>query len=201
MRTETSRKTQRVLQVVAAAFGKVYAGQFRIRFPVIGYGRDYAGVEGADGYHVLQRRAHGVAGEALYVADHHLVGAGAESFFQRLNFGRGAAAAGRGIGLVRHEHRMRRHLLFLKAVNILRLGYEFFHHGGHMVGIKAGDVEGGVRAFGQQQARERLHSAAAGEGFVFYDHGHRGGSDYQPVAAAVKRQGGFRNVFRGGGRA
>ena len=122
VRTEAGRETQRVLQVVMTALGKVNAGQFGVRLLVVGYRRNYAGVEGPYRYHVLERSAHGMAGEAFHVADYHLSNAGAECLFEGLHFGRGAAAAGRGVGLMRHEHRIGSHLLFLQAVDVLHLG-------------------------------------------------------------------------------
>ena len=201
MRAEARGEAQRVLQVVVAALGKVYAGQFGVRFLIVRDRRDYARVQRADGYHVLQRRAHGVAGEAFHVAHHHFVHAGAEGFLERFDLGRGAAAAGRGVGLVRHEHRVRRHLLFLQAVNILHLLHEVLHHGGHVVGVQPGGVESGVRALGKEQAGQRLHAAGAHEGLVLYHHGHGGSADDKAVAAAVERQGRFGDVLLGGGRA
>ncbi len=191
MRAEAGGEAQRVFQVVVAALGKINAGQFRVGLFIIGDRRNYARVKRAYGDNVLQRRAHGVAGEAFNVAYHHLVGAGAERFFQRLYFGRSAAAAGRGIGFVRHEHRVRRHLFFLQAVNVLHLGHKLLHHGGHVVGVQAGDVESGVRAIGKEQPGQRLHAAAPGQGFVLYNHAYRAGAYYQAVAAAVERQGRF----------
>ncbi len=140
-------------------------------------------------------------GETFHVADHHLVGGGAEGFLEGLHFGRGAAAAGRGIGLVGHEHRVRRHFLFLEAVDVLHFLNEVLHHGGHVVGIQAGDVESGICALGQQQAGQRFHAAGAGEGFVLYDHPDGAGAYYQAVAPAVERQGRLGDVLLGGGGA
>ena len=87
MRAEAGREAQRVLQVVVAALAQVDAGQFRVRFLIIGYGRDDAGIERAHGYHVLEARAHGVAGKAFHVAHHHLVGRRAEGGLEGLHLG------------------------------------------------------------------------------------------------------------------
>ncbi len=201
MRAEAGREAQRVLQVVMPALGQVDAGQFGVRHFIVGDRGNDAGVERAHGDYVLERGAHGVAGKALHVADHHLVCGGAESAAQGLHFGRGGAAAGRGVGLVGHEHRVRRYLFFLKPVDALQLGHEVLHHGGNVVGVQAGHVERGVGALGEQQPGERHHAAGAGEGFILYHHADGGGAGYQAVAAQVEGQGGLGDVLLGGGGA
>ena len=70
-----------------------------------------------------------------------------------------------------------------------------------MVRVKAGNVEGGVGSFREQQAGQRLHAALAREGFVLDDYSDGGRAHYQAVAAAVERQGRFRDILLGGGRA
>ncbi len=161
VRAEARGEAYGVLQVVVPALREIDAGEFRVGFLIVGYRRDDAGVQRAHGDDVLERGAHRVAGEALDVADHHLVGGVAESPAQRLHLGRGGAAAGRGIGLVRHEHRVRRDLFLLQAVEVLHLFHEVGHHGSHMLGVEARGVEGRVGGLGQEQAGERLHAAAA----------------------------------------
>ena len=201
VRAKAGRETQRVPHVVVAALGKVDARKFGVRYFVISDRGNDAGVKRAHGYHVLERGAHGVAGEALHVADHHLVGGGAEGAAQGLNFGRGGAAAGRGVGLVRHEHRVRRYLFFFKPVDALQLGHELLHNGGDVFGVQAGDVEGGVGALGEEEPGERHHAAAAGKGLVLYHHADGGGAGDQAVAAQVEGQSGLGDVLLGGGGA
>ena len=77
--------------------------------------------------HVLEPDAHGVAGVALGVGDHDLVGGVAEHGAQRVDLRRGAAAARGRVGLVRHEHRLAGDLL---APYTARLGLrdDVLHH-------------------------------------------------------------------------
>ena len=201
MRAEARGEAHGVLEVVLAALREVDAGQFGVGLLVIGYGRDQAGVKGAHRYHVLERSSHRVAGEALHVGHYHLVGGSAESAAQGFHFGRGGAAAGRGIGLVRHEHRVRRYLFLLKAVDVLNFLYEPFHLGRDMLGVEAGHVVARVGAFGEEQARERHHAAAAGQRLVLYHHAYGGRTGYKAVAAAVEGQRGLGDVLLGGGGA
>ena len=201
VRAEAGGEAQGVLEVVLAALGKVDAGQFGVRYLVVGDGRDQARIQRPHGDRVLERGAHRVAGKAFHVAHDDLVGRSAESAAQGLHLGGGAAAAGRGVGLVGHEHHVRRHFLFLKTVDALRLGHELLHHRGDVFGVEAGHVVGRVGAFGEQQAGERLHAAREGEGLVLYHHADGGRAGDEAVAPEVERQGSLGDVLLGGGGA
>jgi outer membrane protein OmpA-like peptidoglycan-associated protein len=80
--------------------------------------------------HVFDADSHRMAGEALRVGHHHIVGGFAEGLAQSDHFRCGAAAARRSVGLVRHEHQLLRHGEPLDAETALRqAGFQFVFSG------------------------------------------------------------------------
>ena len=118
LRAKTRPQAQGIFDAVAAAFRQVQIAQLGVGLKSIvdvGNRRYRAVLQGFDRQHVFNSNPHGVPGIAFGVGNHHLVGLLAESAPQGVNFGRCAAAAGRGIRFVRDEHRFGSHLLAAHA--------------------------------------------------------------------------------------
>ncbi len=114
-----------------------------------------------------------MAGEALHVADDDLVRVRAESPLQGLHLGGGAAAAGRGVGFVRHEHCLRGEVALVQAVHLLDLRNEFRHHVGDVLGVQPAHVVGAVGGFRGEYPHQRLHAARPYDRLVLYHQAHR----------------------------
>ncbi len=95
---------------IGAALRQVQRTQLGIDFLEVGHRRHQSGLQRLDREHIFDAGGHGVAGEALGVGDHDLVGGVAEDVAQGVDLRRGAAAARRRVGFVGNEDRVRRDL-------------------------------------------------------------------------------------------
>ncbi len=103
LRAETRAQPQRILDRIRASLRQVERSQLRIDFLEVSHRRDATGFQRFHRQHFLDAGRHGVAGEALGVGNHDLIGDVAENMTQRMNLGRGAAAPGRSVGFMRDE--------------------------------------------------------------------------------------------------
>ena len=90
-----------------------------------------------------------------------VVGVAVEDRAQCVDLGRGAAAAGRGVGLVGDEHHVRGHVVAVVAAR-LGLPHHVFHDPGDVVHVEPGAVEGAVGGDRAQHLADRLHATLAG---------------------------------------
>ena len=129
-----------------------------------------------------------MTGEALRVGYDDGVGIGTERPPQGVDLGGRRAATRRRVGLVGNEDHLACHLRAVVTTG-LGLAHESVHDRAHVVDVKPGAVEGGVRRGGAQDLRDGL-DAALGCGVGGLDH-ERGcaHADDHAVAAAVERRG------------
>ena len=150
----------------------------------------HAGIFNADG--------HRVAGEALGVGNHELVGRIAEGVAERLHFRLGRTASGRGVGFVREEHGVGSHGVAVEAPTSLHVGDEAVDDLAHVLNIEARAVVGRIRRGRTEHFCNGLDAALLRFGMAFNDKGGGAHAEDQAVSAAVKRQRRFFNdVVRG----
>ena len=101
---EAGGKAQGHLSGDAAAAAKCQVGKGRVDVVEVGHGRQGLPLQTFDDGGVLQGGAHGVASKSLGVGHDDVAGGGAKNVAQGLHLRRRAAAAGGGVGLVRHEN-------------------------------------------------------------------------------------------------
>ena len=198
---EAGGEVQGVLHVVGAAAAEVEGAQVRIGLAQVGHGRYDAVLEDLHRDRALDAHAHGVTGEALGVGDHHPAGRVAEGVAQGCHLGRGAAAPGRGVGLVGDEHRVAGHGLAVQAEAALGPGHEVVHHGRQVVRVEPGGVEGAVARLAGQQLGEPAHAPAGHVVGPLHHEGGRPHAQHQAVATAVEGQHGVLDPVVGGCRA
>ncbi len=85
-----------------------------------------------------------MAGAPLGVGNHDAVGGAAEDPAERVDLGLGAAAARRGVGLVRDEHHLARHGVAIDPPPPLDLGDQALHHLADVTDVEPRAVEGAV---------------------------------------------------------
>ena len=200
LRAEPGGEAQRVANGVEAALGQVQRAEVGVDVAEVRHRRHQAGLQRLDRGDVLDADTHRVARDPLGVGDHDLVGSVAEHAPQRVDLGRGAAAARGRVGLVRDEHGLRRDLI---AHDTARLGLadDGLHHAADVVDVEPRAVEGAVGGDGAEHLADGRDAALArGRGALDDDAGRAHPEDH-PVAALIERQRSLRDVFVGGRRA
>ena len=186
-----------VLHRIAAAAAQIQRAEFGVDVAEVGHGRDNAVLQNLDRDHVLDADAHRVAGEALGIGDDDAVGRLAEGVAQGHDFGRGAAAAGRGERLVRHEDGLRSDGVTVEAEAALGGRHQALHDQRDVVDVQPRAVEGAVARLAAQQLNDAAHAALAHGVLAFHDEGARAHAHDRAVAALVEGQGGLGHlVFR-----
>ena len=102
-----------------------------------------------------------MAGEALGIGDHNLIGGVAEDVTQRVDLRRRAAAARRRVGFVGNEDRVRRDLATLNAAVRFRLGHQVFHHLADVLHVETSAMESAVGSHRAQHFADGLNAAFA----------------------------------------
>ena len=185
---EARGQAQGVAHVVVTAAGQVEPAQLRVGFLQVGYGGHGLSLQHLHGHGILDTHSHGVAGVTLGVGHHHLIGPIAEGTAQGLDLGRGAAAAGRGIGFVGNEDGLSGQLLAVETVFAFHLGHQSIHHLGDVLGVQARAMVGTVGQHAAQQAGNAAH-ATLGAGIFFLHHqAHCTHAGDHAVAAPVEGQ-------------
>ena len=159
LRTKACTEAQCVLHRVTAARRQVQLAEFGIDFLEVWNRRDDAGFERLDGDDIFYARAHCMARETLGVGNNDLVRVVAKHRSKRVDFCRRAAATGGCIGLVRHEHRLRGHLLTGKPMHSFHPRNQVFHDAGDVIDIQPRAVEGAVCRNGTEHLGNRLQAA------------------------------------------
>ena len=195
---EAGCQVQRVQHRIAAAAAQVQHAQVRVHFFEVGHRRDDTVLQDLDGDYVLHADAHGMAGEALGVGHHDVAGRVAEGVAQRDHLGRGAAAARRGVGLVRHEDGLAGHGVAVDAEAPLGRGHQVLHHLADVAGVQAGAVVGAIHGLAAQQLDDAPHAALTHR--VLALHHQPAGAHAQDgaVAAPVEGQRGLIHPVVGG---
>ncbi|OPZ52609.1 MAG: hypothetical protein BWY91_02247 [bacterium ADurb.BinA028] len=200
LRAEARRQAQGVAHRVGTTLGQVEVAQVGVGLLVVGNRRHEPCLQGLDRDDVLDAGAHGVTGEALGVGDDDLVGIGSEGLAQGVDFGRGAAATGRGVGLVRHEHQRRRDRVPVDAPT-LGLGDNGLHDAADVVDVQPGAVEGAVGDDRAKHLGDRLDATLASGLGRLDDQGRRTRADDHAVPTPVERRGRILDQLVGGGGA
>ena len=86
-----------------------------------------------------------MASKALGVGDNDPVSLLTEDRAQRVDFGRRTATASRCVGLMRHEHGLRRNLCARDGMFAFGLRNQLFHDGRDMLDVEARAMECAIR--------------------------------------------------------
>ena len=119
LRTKTGGQAQGVAHRIVSALRQIERAQFRIGLAVVGHRRNDLPLQNLDRHCILHAHPHGMTSEALGVAHHQVVGAGAKGLAQSKHLGRGAASTRWRVGLVRNEDQLARHCVSVYAVTPL----------------------------------------------------------------------------------
>ena len=201
LRAKACRQVQRILHRVAPAAAEVERAQIRVHFLVVGNRRHDAIFQNLDGDHILDARAHRMAGEALGVADDDLVGGFAKGVAQGEHFRRGAAAAGGRVGFVRNKGHLRSHAEAVEAKAALSPRHQAVHHIADVAHVQPRAMEGAVGGFTAQQLDNAAHPTLSHGVFALDHKGAGPHAQQRAMAATVKRQGRFFHLIVSGGRA
>ena len=201
LRAEARAEAQGEVAVVAAPLREVERPELRVDLPEVRDRRDEARLEHLHADDVLDPRGHRVPGEALRVRHDDAVGRSPEGAPEGEDFRRGAAAAGRGVGLVRDEDGLRRDRVALDSPLALRGRDERLHDLRDVVHVEARAVEGAVAADRGEESRDRGDSPLAGRFGALDDEGRSAHPDDHAVAAAVERKRRVLHLLVEGGRA
>ena len=196
--TKARAQPQRVLYRVVASTREIQVAEFRIGLKVGADVRDRGhdlSLQGLDGQHVFDAHAHGVAGVALGVGDHHLVGLLAKGAAQGVDLGCGASASSGRVGLVRDKDRIRGDSVAVDAKALLCLAHDPVHDLADVFHVEAGAVEGTVGDLARQHLADAPHAAFT-DGALCFQHDRRGThTDDRAFAAAVEGHGGLVQSF------
>ncbi len=204
LRAKAGAEAQGILHGVLAAARKVQVAEGRVRLEAVfdvSDGRNKAVFERLDRRHILDADAHGVAGIAFRVGDHHLVGVFTKDTAQGMDLCRRASAARRGVGLMGDEDGLGRDLAAGNAKALLGSLEQGFHHLTDMLHVEPRAMEGAVGRDRGQHLADGAHAALAHGVFGFDDQRSRAHTDNHAVAAAVEGQGRQAQFAFGGGRA
>ena len=183
-----------------AAFAERNAFQFGVGFLKVGNRRYETRIQAVYGNSVFQTGTHGVARKTFGIADNYLAYIRPEGGFKRIGFRTGRAAARRRVGFVRDKHQLFGNIRTRNTALAFAFANQVVHYLCHMAHIQAGDVETAVADFGRQHFGQRFHTAFGHFAGFFHHQRDRTHTHNHTVAAAVKRQGGFRHVgFRSSG--
>ena len=197
LRAESRCQVDGVLDVVAPPLRQRQVAEVGVGLLQVGHWRHDLVLEDLDADDVLDPHAHRVAGEALGVRDDDAVGNGPEDLAQGRDLRGRAAAASRGVGLVRHEDRLRCHRLPVDAEAALRGRHEALDDARHVPHVEAGRVEGAVAGLGGEQLHDPAHAALLDRVLALHHEGARPHADERPVAAPVEREGGVLDALVG----
>ncbi len=142
-----------------------------------------------------------MAGEAFGVGNDDAIGRVTEGLAQGVDLGRGAAAAGRGIGLMRHEDRLRGDGVAVETEAALGGRNQVVHHHADVLHVQPRAVEGAVVRLAAQQFDDAAHAALAHGVLALDDQATGTHAHDRAVAAAVEGQSGLGDLILGRGRA
>ncbi|MEZ5097296.1 MAG: hypothetical protein R2731_15095 [Nocardioides sp.] len=200
LRAEAGGQPEGVLDRVVPARGQVQPPELGIGLAVVRHPGHHAGLEGLDGEDVLDSRTHGMPREPLGVGDDDPVGDIAEGRAQGMDLRGSAAAAGRGVGLVGDEDRLRGDLGAANAVP-LRLAHHGLHDSRDVLDVEPSAVEGAVGGHGPQDLADRLDAALARRLRGLDDERRGAHPDDHAVPAPVERRRRILHALVRGGRA
>ena len=186
---ETRSEANGVVHGILPALGEPKIPEIRVRLFEVWNGRDGATLQGFDGHSVFNTGPHGVAGEALGVGHHNLVGVGAKSAPECIDFGGCRPATRRRIGLVAHEECTLGHLAWGDSIALAGL----FDQGGELprdvLDVQSGSVEGRVDESGSQQFSNRGDSTLLRGLGCLEDESDGAHANDHAVATSIKGEG------------
>ncbi len=199
LRAESRRQVQRIVHRITPTPAQVQHAQLRIHLLEVGHWRHDAMLQDLDRDDVLYTNAHGVAGEALGVGNHDVVGSLAKGVTQGHYLGRGAAAAGGREGLVGHEDGLGGYGVAVQPEAAFGRCDQVLHHQADMVYVQTRAMVGAVACLAAKYLDNAAHASLAHGVFAFHHQGTGPHAQDRAVTAAVKGQRGLVHpIVRGG---